>query len=80
MFEQSIFAKANLFQYIPYVNKSAILSAAEVQLGYTAIFVGDMSRPASDINWMAYPVNPSLNSYRQTFFTSNYSLGIQWNY
>jgi hypothetical protein len=80
MFEQGVFIKANLFQFVPVLNKSKVFNAAELQLGYTAIFVGNMSRPASDINWLAFPINPQLTSYHQTFFTSNYSLGVQWNY
>lgn len=80
MFEQSVLLKAKLFQYTPVLNRSSIFSNAEFQLGYTAIFVGGVARAGSDINWQAYPVNPSLTSYKNTFFTSNYSLGVQWNY
>ncbi|MBS0203980.1 MAG: hypothetical protein JSS49_13830 [Planctomycetes bacterium] len=80
MFEQGIFGKANLFQFVPVLKKSAILSNAEFQAGYTVIVVGNMYRPTNQIDWQAYPVNPRLNDQRSTFITSNYSLGIQWQY
>ena len=80
MFEQSIFGKANLFKFVPVLKKSSILSNAEFQAGYTVVVVGNMYRPTNQIDWQAYPVNPRLTDQRSTFITSNYSLGIQWQY
>lgn len=80
MFEQSIFGKAKLFQYMPILNKSKILSNAELQAGYTMILVGNMYRPTDTITWLAYPQSPQLRDDRSTYFTSNYSFGIEWNY
>lgn len=80
LFEQSIFAKTHVFQFIPVLNKSKILSNAEFQAGFTAIFIGNMYRPSNDINWQAYPVNPQLADHRSTFFTNNYSFGVNWQY
>jgi len=80
MFEQSIFAKAKLFKYMPVLNKSRILNNAELQAGYTMILVGNMYRPTDTIYWLAYPQSPQLKDDRSTYFTSNYSFGIEWNY
>lgn len=80
LFEQSIFGKAKLFQYVPVLKKSKILSSADFQAGYTVIVVGNMYRPSQDINWDAYPVNPSLNDKRGSYITSNYSFGMSWEY
>jgi hypothetical protein len=80
MFEQGIFGKAHLFQYVPVLKKSKILSEAEFQAGYTMILVGNMYRPSNTIDWLAYPASPQLNDTRSTFFTSNYSFGLTWEY
>lgn len=80
MFEQGVFAKANLFQFVPVLNKSKILNGAEFQAGYTVIVVGNVYRPSGDITWNAFPGNPILSDKRSTFVTSLYSLGLQWDY
>ena len=80
MFEQSVFGKAKLFQFVPVLKKSSILSEAEFQAGYTIIVVGNVYRPSDDITWNAFPVNPGLADKRSSFITSNYSLGVQWAY
>ena len=80
MFEQSIFAKAKIFGYVPVLKKSKILNDAEFQVGYTMILVGNMYRPSNTINWQAYPVSPLLANNRSTFFTQNVSVGVQWEY
>jgi hypothetical protein len=80
MFEQSIFGKAKLFQFVPILNKSKILNGAEFQAGYTMILVGNMYRPSNTIDWQAYPASPQLNDKRSSYFTSNYSFGVQWEY
>lgn len=80
MFEQSIFGKANLFKFVPVLKKSKILSGAEFQAGYSLILVGNMYRPSNTVDWQAYPGNPQLNDSRSTYFTGNYSMGVQWEY
>jgi hypothetical protein len=87
LFEQSIFAKANVFQFIPVLKKSKILHNAEVQVGYTAIFVGNMYRPSNTVSWYAYnptnpafPNGPQIADTRSTLFLSNLSLGVNWDY
>jgi hypothetical protein len=80
LFEQSIFGKAKLFQYVPVLKKSKILSSADFQAGYTVIVVGNVYRPSQDIDWQAYPVSPLLRDKRGSFITSNYSFGMSWDY
>lgn len=80
LFEQSIFGKAKLFQYVPIAKKSKILSNADFQAGYTVVVVANMYRPSEDINWQAYPVSPLLNDKRGSYLMSNYSFGVSWEY
>lgn len=80
MFEQGIFGRANVFQYVPVLKKSKILSGAEFQAGYTVILIGNMYRPSNIIDWQAYPVSPLLTDKRSSFMTQNWSFGVQWDY
>lgn len=80
MFEQGIFARAHLFQYVPVLKKSKILNGAEFQAGYTVILIGNMYRPSNIIDWQAYPVSPLLTDKRSSFVTQNWSFGVQWDY
>jgi hypothetical protein len=80
MLEQSVMGKAHLFRFVPLLNKSKILDNAEFQAGFTLILIGNTYRPSNIIDWQAYPINPQLYDKRSSFMTTNYSLGIQWEY
>ena len=80
MFEQSIFVKAPLFQYVPILSKARILNNAEFQVGYTLLVLGQIARPAQQIDWQAYPVNPRLQSERSTYTNGTFSFGVEWAY
>lgn len=80
MFEQSIFARAPLFQYVPYLNRAKILNNAEFQFGYTWLVVGQVYRPADIIDWQAYPVNPLLRDRKSNYVNGAVSIGIEWAY
>ena len=80
MFEQSIFVKAPLFQFVPILNKARILNQAEFQAGYTLLVLGQIARPAQQIDWQAFPVNPRLQTDRSTYTNGTFSFGVEWAY
>ena len=80
MFEQSIYLRTKPFGYIPGARKIRALSEANFQLGYSFLMVGGVYRPSNNINWDAWPVNPSLADKRSTFYTNNINLGLEWAY
>lgn len=80
MFEQSINAKTKIFSYIPGFRKLRVFNEASFQIGYTFLLIGGVYRPSDNINWDAYPVNPSLANNRTKYYTNNLSLGFEWNY
>lgn len=81
MFEQSIFFKSHLLGFVPVLNKARFLNQAEFQAGYTLLVIGQVARPARQIDWQAYPVNPRLQSTDRTTFTNGtFSVGVEWSY
>lgn len=80
MFEQQVNIKANVLQFVPIVNKARIFNSAEFSAGYTLVVIGEVQRPAQQINWQAFPVNPKLQTDRTTYTNNIMSLGVEWNY
>ncbi|MEK6258726.1 MAG: hypothetical protein AABP62_08900 [Planctomycetota bacterium] len=84
MFEQSIFCKSHLFQFVPVLNKARILNQAEFQAGYTLLILGQVARPAEQIDWQAYSNDanrgPLLKTDRTTYTNGTFSLGVEWTY
>lgn len=80
MFEQSITARSKIFSYIPGFRKLRVFNEASFQVGYTFLMIGGVYRPSDNINWDAYPVNPSLADNRTKYYTNNLSLGFEWVY
>ena len=80
MFEQSIFFKSHLFQFVPVLKKARILNQAEFQAGYTLLVLGQIARPAQQIDWQAFPVNPQLKTDRTTYTNGTFSFGVEWAY
>ena len=84
MFEQSIYVKAPLFQFVPILKKAPLLNQAEFQAGYTLLVLGQIARPTQQINWQAYADDthrgPTLQSERSTYTNGTFSFGVEWAY
>ena len=84
MFEQSIFFKSHLLQFVPVLNKARILNQAEFQAGYTILVLGQVARPVRQIDWQAYSDDahrgPLLKTDRTTYTNGMFSLGVEWAY
>lgn len=80
MFEQSVNVKFPIFNLVPYLNKMEVFERAELQAGYTFLYIGNVYRPENTIIWNQYPKTPQLNSTVSSFYNSNFSLGVQWEY
>ena len=80
MFEQSVNVKFPIFDMIPYVNKLEIFERANLQAGYTFMYIGSVYRPQNTIIWNQYPLTPQLNGQKSDFFNHNFNLGVEWNY
>lgn len=80
MFEQGVFVEAPILAYVPGINKMSLFEKANFTAGYTVIVLGNIYRPTSDINWAQFPDFPTLNGNTDTFYTTNWSLGVNWNF
>ncbi len=80
MFEQGAFFQAPVLSYVPLINKIQAFEKAEFQFGYTVLVLGGVYRPTNDIDWAQYPNYPTVNNNKSTFYTTNWSIGVQWNY
>ena len=72
--------KFPVFNLIPYLNKLEVFERAQVQAGYTFLYLGNVYRPENTIIWNQYPKTPQLNGTTSSFYNSNFSLGVQWDY
>jgi hypothetical protein len=80
MFEQGVFVQAPILKYVPLINKMSVFEKADFQAGYTVLVLGNVYRAVNDINWQQYPNFPTAGNGRSVFYTTNWSLGVQWNY
>ena len=80
MFEQSINVKFPVFNLVPYLNKLEVFERAQLTAGYTFLYIGGVYRPQNTIIWNQYPKIPQLNSNTSSFYNSNFSLGVEWQY
>ncbi|WP_373652240.1 hypothetical protein [Schlesneria sp. DSM 10557] len=80
MFEQSINVKFPVFNLVPYLNRLEVFEKAQLQAGYTFLYVGQVYRPHNTIIWNQFPKTPQLNGQKSDFFNSNFNLGVEWEY
>ena len=83
LLEQSFFVEAPLFAHIPLFKKINFLESAIVRGGYTYIGVYEVLKPDESIIWQGNPeagLFPTISPERDKWWTSNWSLGIHWNY
>jgi len=80
LFRQSIFAEAAIFEVIPGLNKMAFFEDAMFRVGYTVTVIGEVARPGESIEWKGYPLFPSVEVDRSTFWMQDVSFAIDWRY
>lgn len=80
MFEQGIFVQAPILKYVPVIKKMPVFEKAQFQAGYTILMLGNVYRASNDINWAQYPVLPTPGNGRALYYTTNWSLGVQWTF
>lgn len=78
LFQTSVNIEFPFFKMVPYLNKFAILRESNFRVGYDLVFVGEIARPAQNIEYNY--ANPSPNNNRQTFDYSTFNFGLDWHW
>ncbi len=83
LFEQSFFLDANIFGYVPVLRDIKVFERANFQLGYTFIWANQIATTDQSIVWDGKPTAglfPHISIDRETWWTSNYSFGVSWDF
>lgn len=83
LFEQSIFADINIFGYVPVLKDIHILEEAKFRFGYTFIWANEIVTTNQSVVWDGKPTAglfPHIKLKRETWWTSNYSFGVSWDF
>jgi len=80
LFQQSVFMDFNFVRELPVLRRISILEDTTFRLGYTYLWVGEVSRPIDSINWKGYPLYPSIQQGRKGWWAQQVSAAIDWTY
>jgi hypothetical protein len=77
-FNFGVNAEIDIFPYLPIIKHLPLCDRAQLKLGYNFMAVGNLSRPASSIQWRGFPDAPSVRSDRQNFTAHQLSAGLSF--
>ena len=80
LFQQSVFVDFDLFSHLPLTSRMSQLENTNFRLGYTFLWVGQLSRPADSIRWQGFPLFPELKTNRKSWYMQSLSAAIDWRY
>lgn len=81
--EQSIFAELPVFEYVPVIGDAKIFEGAKLKLGYSITFIDQVASNTQSVVWQGNPVQglfPVYDLERRSWWTSNWSAGLEWRY
>jgi|GEM_PF-2576444 len=78
IFDTSINVDFPGFAWIPYVNQWAVFRDANMRVGFTYAYVGDVARPANIINYNM--TDPTINATHTWFEYSWVNFAVNWKY
>ncbi len=56
------------------------LAEANLKIGYTALFIGNVARPADSIQWNGFPRSPKVDIDYMTWSQGRWNFGLEWTY
>ena len=83
MFEQAFNAQIPIFEMVPVLNRMRAFDNAKLNLGYSITFIGELASTNNSILWQGNPQGglfPEIDIDRKSFYTSNWSFGLQWDF
>lgn len=83
LFEQTIYVEAPVFQYLPVLRRSSILSKADFRVDYTFTFIGEVARASDSILWQGNPsqnIFPDIDIDKSSWRSSTWHFGVTWKW
>jgi hypothetical protein len=83
MFEQNLTANIPLFGHVPVLREMRLLQNANLQVGWTFLWIGEVADPGNSIVWESNPragLFPSINVNRREFYQNTFRLGVNCEY
>ncbi|MGE3316709.1 MAG: hypothetical protein AB7O26_16450 [Planctomycetaceae bacterium] len=83
LFEQSIFADVNVFGYVPVLKDIYLFENAKFRFGYTFLWANEIVTTNQSVVYDGKPTAglfPHIKLKRETWWTSNYSFGVSWDF
>jgi hypothetical protein len=83
LLEQTFTAEIPIFDRVPVLRDVDILSEAKLSVGWTGLFIGEISDPNKSINYTSSPITNeflSIKSGHCNFIQNTFNLGVNWNY
>lgn len=76
-----LIAEANLFQFIPLLNRLHVLREAKVRAGYQINAAFEIQRPHRTIEYNGFPLIPAIRQDQETrWYVESWNFGVHWNY
>ncbi|MEO2034008.1 MAG: hypothetical protein ABGZ35_18190 [Planctomycetaceae bacterium] len=83
MFEQSLTANIPLFGSVPVLKNMRLLEHANLQLGWTFLWIGEVADPGNSTIWESNPragLFPSISVQRRSYYQNTFRLGVNCQY
>ena len=83
LLEQTFTAEIPIFDRIPVLRNVNILEEAKLSIGWTGLFIGEISDPNKSINYTSSPISNEFLSIKPghtNFIQNTFNVGVNWNY
>ena len=83
LFEQSITAELPIFRKIPFFKRHRQFENAVLRAGFTFIAADEIASPNQSVLWQGNPqagLFPEVDIQRDSWWTFNWNLGVEWPY
>ena len=83
LLEQTVTAEIPIFDRLPVLRDIDILSDAKLSIGWTGLFIGEISDPNKSINYTSSPITNEFLSIKPghtNFIQNTLNVGVNWNY
>ncbi len=78
---QELLAEANIFHYIPVVNRFHFLDEAKFRIGYQLNAAFEIHRPHRIVEYNGFPLIPAIRTDQESrWYVESWNFGVHWNY